>query len=130
MTKRLKVTIGEVVSEATLLETEAPKTAKAVWDNLPIDGYLNHANFSGEECSFPCYPLMHEKENQLFDTEHGDLGYFVQGPAICVYYGPMKVISPGNVFARIDKNLEAVRKICRSTWKDTGVAIKIEKLEG
>jgi hypothetical protein len=41
----------------------------------------------------------------------------------------MKVISPGNVFARIVTNLDAVKAVCRSTWKDTGVAICIEKLE-
>src|SRR5690606_34805103 len=73
MTKRLKITIGDVVSEATLLEEKAPKTAAAVWENLPIDGFLNHANFSGEECSLPCYPMLYEKENQLYETEHGDL---------------------------------------------------------
>jgi hypothetical protein len=127
--RRLKVTIGDVIATADLLEAEAPKTAAAVWENLPIDGFLNHANFSGEEATFPCYGLMWEKENQLYDTQHGDLGYFVQGPAICVYYGTMKVISPGNVFARIVTNLDAVKAVCRSTWKDTGVAICLEKLE-
>lgn len=127
--RKLKVTIGNVVATADLLEAEAPKTAAAIWENLPIDGFLNHANFSGEEATFPCYGMMWEKENQLYDTQHGDLGYFVQGPAICVYYGTMKVISPGNVFARIVTNLDAIKAVCRSTWKDTGVAICIEKLE-
>jgi hypothetical protein len=127
--RRLKVTIGNVVATADLLDQEAPKTAAAVWDNLPIDGFLNHANFSGEEATFPCYGLMYEKENQLMDCQHGDLGYFVQGPAICVYYGTMKVISPGNVFARITTHLDEVQTVCRSTWKDTGVPILIERLE-
>ncbi len=128
-TRRLKVTIGDVVAVADLLEADAPKTAAAVWAHLPIDGFLNHANFSGEEATFPCYGMMWERENQLYDTQHGDLGYFVQGPAICVYYGTMRVISPGNVFARIVTNLDAVKAVCRSTWKDTGVPILIEKLE-
>jgi hypothetical protein len=128
--KRLKVTIGDAVGIADLLEDAAPKTAAAVWDALPLDGAINHANFSGEEASFPCYPLMYEKENQLFDCEHGDLGYFVQGPAICVYYGTMRVISPGNVFARITENLDAIKKVCRGSWKETGVPILIEKYEG
>jgi hypothetical protein len=128
--KRLKVTIGGVVGIAELLDEAAPKTAEAVWNALPLDGEINHANFSGEEVSFPCYPLIDERENQVYDTQHGDIGYFVQGPAICIYYGTMRVISPGNVFARIVENLDAIKPVCRGSWKETGVPILIEKLEG
>jgi hypothetical protein len=128
--RQLKITIGDVVAIADLLEAEAPKTVAAVWANLPIDGLLNHANFSGEEATIACYGLMWEKENQQFDTQHGDLGYFVQGPAICVYYGTMRVISPGNVFARIVTNLDAIKAVCKATWKDPRIKISIERLEG
>ena len=128
--KRIRVVIGGVEGVAELFEDAAPKTAKAVWDSLPLDGTLNHANFSGEEVSFPTYGLMWDKENQLYDTVPGDLGYFVQGPAICIYYGKLRVISPGNVFGRIVESLPAIQEVARRSWKEAGIPIRLEPLKG
>jgi hypothetical protein len=127
--KRIRVVVGDAVGVADLFEDAAPKTVAAVWDALPLDGTLNHANFSGEEVSIPTYGVMWEKENQLYDTAPGDLGYFVQGPAICIYYGSLRVISPGNVFARIVENLPAIRTLCRRSWREAGIPMRLEKME-
>jgi hypothetical protein len=128
--KRIRVIVGGVAGVAELFEDAAPKTVKAVWAALPLDGTLNHANFSGEEISFPTYGVMWEKENQLFTTEPGDLGYFVQGPAICVYYGALRVISPGNVFGRVVENLPAIQEMARRSWREPGIPIRLEKMQG
>jgi hypothetical protein len=127
--KRIRVLMGDETGVAELFEDLAPKTAKAVWEALPMDGTLNHANFSGEEVSFPCYGLMWEKENQSYETQPGDLGYFVQGPAICVYYGDLSVISPGNVFGRVVENLKGIQRVSRRAWKEAGIPIRLEKVE-
>lgn len=128
-TKRIRVTIGDVVGVAELKEGEAPNTVAAVWGGLPIESTLNHANFSGEEATFPCYGLMWERENEGHETEPGDLGYFVTGPAICLYYGDQNVISPGNVFGRVVENLEGIQQAARATWKQSGVTVRLERVE-
>jgi hypothetical protein len=122
------VTIGDEVGIAELFEDAAPKTVNAVWSALPIDGRLNHANFSGEEVTFPCYGLIWEKENQLHDTQPGDLGFFIQGPAICIYYGALRVISPGNVFGRVVENVAGIQRVARQCWRESGVRVLLEKL--
>lgn len=128
--KRIRVVVGNVEGIAELFEAAAPKTVAGIWENLPLEGTLNHANFSGEEVSFPTFGVMWEKENQLYETEPGDLGYFVQGPAICLYYGNLRVISPGNVFGRVVENLPAMQEVARRSWKETGIPIRLERLKG
>ncbi len=115
---------------ADFYEDRAPETCNAVWAALPLCGELSHANFSGEEVSFPVKGLIWRRENQLYETQPGDFGYFVEGPAICLYYGDLRVISPGSVFARITENLEGIQKVARSVWKERGIMIRLERIEG
>jgi hypothetical protein len=127
--RRLVVELGGVTGEAVLFEDQAPKTCAAVWDALPLGETINHANFSGEEVSFPSRGLLWERENQLFDCAPGDLGYFVQGPAICVYYGALRVISPGNVFGRIVGNLAPIQEVARRSWRESGIRMTLRRKE-
>jgi hypothetical protein len=130
MNKRMRVTLGDEVGVAELFEGDAPNTVQAIWDNLPINGRVNHANFSGEETTFPCYGVMWERENEGHETVPGDLGYFVTGPAICIYYGDQNVISPGNVFGRVTENLAGIQRAARASWKQAGLPVLFERLEG
>lgn len=125
--RQIIVTLGGVEAVADLFDDLAPKTCAAVWNALPLGETINHANFSGEEVSFPTFGLMWEREHQLYDNEPGDLGYFVQGPAICIYYGALRVISPGNVFGRIVSNLPRIQEIARRSWKEPGIRIELRR---
>lgn len=125
--RQIIVTLGGVEAVADLFDDRAPKTCAAVWNALPLRETINHANFSGEEVSFPTFGLMWEREHQLYDNEPGDLGYFVQGPAICIYYGALRVISPGNVFGRIATNLPRIQEIARRSWKEPGNRIALRR---
>jgi hypothetical protein len=125
--RQIIVTLGGVEAIADMFEDRAPKTCAAVWDALPISETINHANFSGEEVSCPTFGLMWEKEHQLYDNQPGDLGYFVQGPAICIYYGALRVISPGNVFGRIVTNLPAIQEMARRSWREPGIRIELRR---
>jgi len=129
MSLRMIVELGGVVGAAELYPDLAPKTCAAVWNALPMRETINHANFSGEEVSFPTLGLMWEKENQLYQCQPGDLGYFVQGPAICIYYGALRVISPGNVFGRITGNLAPIQEMARRSWKEPGIRIVLQRGE-
>ncbi|HET6237886.1 MAG TPA: DUF3830 family protein [Acetobacteraceae bacterium] len=125
--RQIIVTLGGLEAVANLFDDLAPKTSAAVWNALPLSETINHANFSGEEVSFPTFGLMWEREHQLYDNEPGDLGYFVQGPAICIYYGALRVISPGNVFGRIATNLPRIQEIARRSWKEPGIRIELRR---
>jgi hypothetical protein len=119
--RKILITLGTAQGVAELFDGAAPKTCAAILDALPLTGTINHANFSGEEVSFPTRGLMWERENQLRECEPGDLGYFVQGPALCIYYGALRVISPGNVFGRITVNLQQIQEVARRSWKEPGI---------
>lgn len=127
--RQIIVTLGEAEGVADLFDDLAPKTCAAVWNGLPMTGTVNHANFSGEEVSFPTLGLMWEKEHQLLECEPGDLGYFVQGPALCIYYGALRVISPGNVFGRVTTNLSQIQAVARRSWKEPGIKISMRRKE-
>lgn len=128
MTKRqIIVTLGGVEGVADMFDDLAPKTCAAIWQALPVSETVNHANFSGEEISFPTFALMWEREHQLYDNQPGDLGYFVQGPAICLDHGALRVISPGNVFGRIVTNLAAIQDIARRSWKEQGIRMALRR---
>jgi hypothetical protein len=53
----------------------------------------------------------------------------VQGPAICIYYGALRVISPGNVFGRITGNLAPIQEMARRSWKEPGIRIVLQRGE-
>ncbi len=127
--RQIIVTLGGVEGIADMLYDVAPKTCAAVWNALPLTETINHANFSGEEVSCPTFGLMWERENQLYDNQPGDLGYFVGGPAICIYYGALRVISPGNVFGRIVTNLPRIQEIAHRSWKEPGIRMDLRRRE-
>ena len=127
--RRIRIRLGGEVGLAELFENVAPKTVGAVWAALPLDGIVSHANFSGEEISFPTYGLVWERENQQYETQPGDLGYFVEAPAVCIYYGSLRVISPGNVFGRVVENLAGIQRLGRASWKELGIPIRLECVE-
>ena len=131
MARRIRIEMGGEVGYATFYEDESPATCKAVWEALPIAyPHVLHARFSGEEAFFPLDAQLTAKlENQLFNTKPGDIGYYVQGPSICIYYGELVVRTPGSVFARITENWEGLYRVCKRTWKDHNIAVKITRAE-
>jgi len=124
------VTLGGEEGVADLFADLAPKTCAAIRAALPLAGSINHANFSGEEVSFPTRGLLWERENQRMECEPGDLGYFVQGPALCLYYGALRVISPGSVFGRVVTNLPRLQEVARRSWKEPGIRMSLRMKGG
>jgi hypothetical protein len=87
--RKIKITAGKVTAEAFLLNTA---TADAIWSALPLEA---SCNLWGDEIYFTI-PLAHRLEEGARDTvEKGDLGYWPQGPAFCIFFGPTP-ISRGN----------------------------------
>jgi len=112
---RIKITTpssGEVYADLT---DENPKTARALWDALPIEA---RANTWGDEIYFSI-PVEAEAENPKEVVELGDLGYWPPGSAFCIFFGPtpasrgdeIRPASPVNVIGRIDGDPLVFRKV-------------------
>lgn len=101
--KIISETIGEVLAEVQ--EDRNPKTAKAVLAALPIE---SEARRWGDEVYFEV-PLELGAENAQEEVEVGDLAYWPQGPALCIFFGPTpasegnrpRAASGVNVFGKI-----------------------------
>ncbi len=80
MSKRMIMSfIGEGVSvEVELLEEEAPKTCKLIWDNLPLKGKAIHLSCSGNAVSLglPGSIRLDEMENASSRLMPGEMGYY------------------------------------------------------
>ena len=81
MAKKIIIEAGAVRAEAELNETE---TAALIWDALPIEA---SANTWGDEVYFNV-PVSTGLENGVEVVDMGDLGYWPQGPAFCIFFGP------------------------------------------
>lgn len=81
MGKKIMIEAGGVRVEADLNETE---TARLIWDALPVEAT---ANTWGDEVYFDV-PVRTGLENAVEVVSIGDLGYWPQGPAFCIFFGP------------------------------------------
>ncbi len=91
-------------------------TAEEIWERLPFEG---PANFWGDEVYFEI-PVSVEPEDEARETvEVGDVCYWPQGEALCIFFGPTpasvdekpKAASPVTVVGRISEGLNDVERI-------------------
>lgn len=121
----------EVSVDAELLENEAPHTCDTVWENLPLEGFVQHGIYSGSEIYLLLPELLSiEPENATSAVAPGDVGYYaIHGgeeygwptdlSELCIFYdrdaeprmpgGPVRV----NVFARMAGNADRFFGMCR-----------------
>jgi hypothetical protein len=88
MGKRIRIVAGAVEAEAELNNTT---TAQAISEALPIKG---RASLWGDEIYFSV-PVSLELEAGQELVSMGDLGYWPEGNALCIFFGPTPV-SRGN----------------------------------
>ena len=123
---RIKVTAGKSTFFAKLNDS---KTAKLIWDNLPISA---KAERWGDEVYFYIKPKTGiEKEFAHDVVEEGDVAYWPTGPCMCFFFGLTPASRDGkimpastvNVFGKIEGDPHLLKSV-----KD-GEPIKIEKCE-
>ncbi len=90
-----------------ILDERNPKTARMIYENLPLEG---EANIWLEEIYFDV-PLKLEYENPSSKTKKGDLSYWPPGSAFCIFYGESQPASDVNNIGRIEDNLELLREV-------------------
>jgi len=111
---RIKTSLVEVAAE--LNDT---KTAQVIWEALPIKG---HVNLWGEEIYFSI-PSSLELEAGQELVNIGDLAYWPQGSAFCIFFGPtptsrgdkIRPASPVTVFGKVIGDTSLFRQVASGT---------------
>ncbi len=80
MVRRIRIAASSIHVVAELNDT---KTAEAIWEALPIRASVR---LWGEEIYFPI-PVSLELEEGQEVVNIGDLGYWPQGNAFCIFFG-------------------------------------------
>ncbi len=124
--KKIKITsekIGEVIVKLT---DENPKTAKAFYSSLPIEG---KATLWGEEIYFRV-PVPVYKEKGRITVEKGEIALWVESPSFCIFFGKtpsstekeIRAFSDVNVIGKIEGNLDVFKNVSQ------GEVISINKV--
>jgi len=88
---RIKINIGSLSMDAQLNDTP---TAKKVAEALPIKASFNTW---GEEIYFSIPVAVELDSSAKSVVEPGDLGYWPQGEAFCIFFGLTPMSSPGKI---------------------------------
>ena len=121
--KKIIIKAGEVEARAELNESA---TAGAIWQALPIEG---SAQTWGEEVYFRI-PVSQDLEPEAKElVELGDLGYWPQGEAFCIFFGATPISGPGEI--RPASTVNIVGKLLDNPKKflsvPSGTSVRIEK---
>ena len=116
MARKIRIKVGVI---ETVAELNDSRTAQAIWEALPIKG---HVNLWGDEIYFSI-PLSLELEAGQELVSIGDLGYWPQGSAFCIFFGPTPIsqgdeirpASPVTVFGRIIGDTSLFKQIASGT---------------
>jgi hypothetical protein len=93
------ITAGNVEVQAELNET---RTAKAIIDALPIEGYVHR--WGGE--IYSTIPVQMQLEKGAREVvKPGELGYWPDGDAFCIFFGPTPASSGSEIRAASDVNI-------------------------
>ena len=101
---KIKIVSGNVEAIAELKNT---KTAKAIFDKLPIKG---NANTWGEEIYFEISVSLEEEDDAKEIVKKGDIAYWPQGKCFCIFFGKTpaseddrpRAASKVNVFGKVE----------------------------
>lgn len=116
MGKRIRITAGAIEATAELNYT---RTAQVIWEALPIAGRVN---LWGDEIYFSISPSLELEAGQEV-VNVGDLGYWPDGNAFCIFFGSTPVsqgdeirpASPVTVFGKVIGDPTVFRKVATKT---------------
>jgi hypothetical protein len=116
MGRRIRIRAGAIEATAELNDT---RTAQAIWEALPIK---SRVSLWGDEIYFSI-PVSLELEAGQEVVNVGDLGYWPDGNAFCIFFGPTPVsqgdeirpASPVTVFGKVIGDATVFKKIAART---------------
>jgi len=112
VTGEIKIIVGELEIKARLNETN---TATKILEILPIS---SRVNLWGEEIYFPI-PLDTGLENEKEIVALGDIAYWPQGKAMCIFFGKTpaskgeepRPVSPVTIIGKIEGEPKLLGKV-------------------
>jgi len=107
MGRKIRIICSGFEVEAEMMEEDQPKTCQAIWEALPFEAELEVWK---EEVYFEI-PVKTPSENPTPKTTAGDVSYWPDGPAFCIFFGRFQPISAVNTFAKIASGVENFRKL-------------------
>lgn len=124
--KKIKIYSNNTGEVLATLSDENPKTAKAFYSSLPIEG---RANLWGEEIHFRM-PIGVNKENPRVAVEIGEIAIWIESPSFCLFFGKtpastkkeILAYSEVNVIGKVEGNPEVFKKV------KPGDVIRIKKV--
>jgi hypothetical protein len=112
---------------ATLLEREAPNVSRAFSEHLPCESFSVHAKFAGDEL-IVMVPFFCEPENEIFDVQPGDIGYYPGRQTICIFYGDTEPFGFVSVFAKVSEGLETIRGWGREILTTGSIPVQLREV--
>ena len=123
MSRGIRISFGGVVVEGELYESP---TATRIWESLPIEG---EGHRWGEEVYFtiPVQAACDDTAREV--VQCGDVGYWPQGQALCIFFGPtpasrgdeIRAASAVNIVGTITGDPQVF------TQATDGIIIRVEK---
>jgi hypothetical protein len=116
MGMKIRIRAGAIEVEAELNDT---RTAQAIWKTLPIKGRVN---LWGDEIYFSI-PLSLKLEAGQEMVNIGELGYWPDGNAFCIFFGltpvsqgdEIRPASPVAVFGKVIGDATVFKKVATGT---------------
>lgn len=126
--EKIKITFEcGITVECKIFFDENPRTAEALIKALPLEA---RAELWGKEIYFEVpFRVGLEKAKEIVD--YGDVAYWPEGPALCLFFGPtlsspssnvIKPYSPVNVIGKILGDPKVLEKV------KEGERVKVEKV--
>jgi hypothetical protein len=123
MPRRIRIRFGQTSVEAEMNDS---RTAQAIWDALPLE---SEGSRWGKEIYFSI-PVHLPPEDPQDVVKPGDLAYWPEGPAFCIFWGPTPVskaqecrpYSPVNVFGGLTGNWNVLDKL-------QAMHVRVERIE-
>jgi len=116
MGNKIRITAGAIEADAELNNT---RTAQEIWEALPIRSRIN---LWGDEIYFSI-PLRLKLEAGQEVVSIGDLGYWPEGNAFCIFFGltpvsqrdEIRPASPVTVFGKVIGDATIFKKVATGT---------------
>jgi hypothetical protein len=138
---RIVVKLGEVVAEGELFEDRAPRTARALWERLPIRDRTIQARWSGDawrtEQNYELLDRDAAVENPAGRLAAGDIIYYPGYASgllkVAIAYGqsqwlaPFMVPLPVTYLGKLDTNVDAFVERCQRIIFDGPIDVEISR---